>query len=213
MLRSFLMALAMVSLTATVAHADVFVGTATFNDKNSGGAADFTAPVANFDLTTLVNPGDSITIGDFLIVSTLDTASKTNTQSDNLTLTYKFTDPSRTSVKETGVGTEVVTIKNKTDTATGSIDWDADGVVSVSFADQSVLDIALAFDPLDSTFSTTDGDQGLTLVYNATFTLEQAPTTVPEAPSLALLGAGLVALGGVRWARHARRNGPASLIA
>jgi hypothetical protein len=205
MLRGFFAVAAAVFLTASVAHADIFVGTATFTDKNAGGAADFTAPTANIDLTTLLNAGNNLTIQDFLVVSTTDTASHTNTQNDSLGLTFQFTSPSPRIVPETGTGTETVTISGNTDIATGAITWANGGNVSVTFADKSVLDIVLSFDPLDSIFVTTDGNQDLTLAYNATFTLgPNATTAVPEPGTLALFGAGLTILGVVRRKRKAR---------
>jgi len=190
MFRSLFIALAVVAVSAGVARADEYVGTASFTDKNAGGAADFTAPDANIDQT---DP-NGITVQDFLVVSTTDTATKTNTQNDNLVLTFKFTEPNKITDKEDGTGTEIVTISGKTDLTTGVIDWDNDGVIDIDFTDGSVLDIALSFDPLDSIFVTTDGNQDLTLAYNATF-------TVPEPASLAIIGGGLLGLAALRRRR------------
>ncbi|HVJ54761.1 MAG TPA: PEP-CTERM sorting domain-containing protein [Aliidongia sp.] len=190
MLRSSILAMTVVAMTAGTAYADEFVGTAAFKDNNPNGTVDFTAATASFDLSSLLNVGDNITISDFLTITSTDTATKTNSQTDNLTVTFKFTEPGKVTGKQTGTGEEDVTIKGKTDSATGFITWDNDGLLEIDFLDHAILDIGLT----PAVAFSTDGDNDLVFDVNATFTLVQ----VPEPASLALLGAGLLGLGVLR---------------
>lgn len=73
-----------------------------------------------------------------------------------------------------------------------NLTWNNSGLLTVNFTDGAIVEITLAGDSYDGNFSSYTGAHP-----TVSFKLVQAPRAVPEPQTLALFGAGLLALGGI----------------
>jgi hypothetical protein len=159
-----------------------------------------TATSSGGSFSTALSLGVPANLGNLFSITTnlSDQAQNGQTYTDNISVTFKFTDPTG-GTQQTFTGTDQASISYvwwQGEVMDVAINWDPDPI-TVTFDDGSQLSINLAdVDPDCNGYTQTDQE-------DVTFTLTKDPSSVPEPITLALLGTGLVGIG---WTTRRRQS-------
>ena len=191
--RTLLAAFVGLAITAGAAHATVFTGTDAFTDSTPHNPLNLTATYDLNPMSFNLTAGHTFHTSDLLTIRSTDNSSG-GTATDNIEVSFTFTDPSSGTGSTSGSGSETVySFWGWVYGSTGAITWDNPS--TINFADGAILNVSLGNATLSGSGTTK------TAVISASFTDVQDPTDVPEPMSLAALGSGLIGLGMVRRKR------------